>query len=1529
MNSNDSQPKILSRNLFPVVGIGASAGGLDAFKKLIKAIPEDSGMAYVLVQHLHPSYESILPEILQKITSIPVMEIMDDMKVEPDHIYIIPSNKILVANDGVLQLSPRPEKSKTERVALPIDIFFKSLAEVHQAHAIGVVLSGTASDGTLGLKAIKDQGGITFAQDEASAEYDGMPNNAVAAGVVDFILEPKDIPKKLLEIKAQIIHSDEELAHLPSEEEESFKQILSLMRIRKNTDFTYYKQTTIRRRILRRMALNKNKEAVEYLSFLRENKIEQDALYQDLLIPVTEFFRDAKVFDNLCQTVFPQIVANKQPNEAIRIWVTACSTGQEAYSIAICLRQYLGDHIEKFQIFATDISEPAIARARRGVYSEIELAGVSEKQLQEFFIKTSDGYQLIKTIRDACVFATHNFVKDPPFGRMDFISCRNVLIYMDPYLQKKALITFHYALNPKGFLLLGKSETSSGVPDLFIPVTKVDKLFTRKDAPGKMMHVASQRSEALMNYHNSGASTEAVRTDFQKTADDIMLSKYTPAGVVINEDMDIVHFRGATSDYLEQFPGKPSHNLLKMARQGLAFELRNIIHKAKKENKAIVKENIPISLNQQQRFISIEAVPLPNLADPHYLILFHDNNNHNQGAAGKKIRTDKTKKDDKDLLIDQLEKELAQAREDMRSITEDQEAANEELQSANEELLSGSEELQSLNEELETSKEELQSSNEELTVVNHEVISLNLQITSSRDYAEAIIATIREPLIVLDKKLRVRSANTSYYKLFKIDKSETVGKLIFNLGNNEWDIPALRDLLEKILPEKSMLEDMEISHSFSHLGERTMLLNAREIINDIDTEKFILLAIEDITEKATAIKKIEDSNKRYISILMNSPFGFSIMKGKDMVVTMANDRMKDFWGKGKNVEGIPLLRLLPEFKSQPFPGMIASVYDTGEHINANEILVRINEDGKMVEKYFDISFQPHRETDNRITGVITKAYEVTEQVCARQNIEESEKRFRNLVEKTTTPICILKGKDMILEIANDAVFKLWKVSNEAIGKPFLDIVPEMKDQPFMGWLQDVYKNGVTHYGQEELAYFILPNGEKQIFYFNFVYQPYKENDGSISGVMLQATDVTEQVKARKSMEMQAEMVKDLLMTAPGFICTLNGPDHVYDIVNERYQKIFGKRKLKGLPVMKALPELKGQGVDTLLDEVYTTGKPYVGIDIPITLAREENQVPEVGYFNFSYQPVYDENKNINSILVFGYEVTEQVLAKNSVLDIQHKISDLLEEKVKLRTEELNISNEELLHKNDQLIKSNHELESFSYISSHDLQEPLRKIQTFANLILDKEYAVLSKEGKDYFNRMHGAALRMQTLIQDLLAYSLANVTDRKFEKINLSKLVDDVKKELFEIIHEKNPVIIADNLEIVNINRFQIRQVISNLITNSIKFSKPGIAPEIIIKTEIASADKLQKLNPDLQAGSLIANKKYCHISFQDNGIGFEPQYKHRIFDVFQRLQSKEEYPGTGIGLAIVKKIIENHNGCITASGEIGKGATFDIYIPA
>lgn len=982
-----------SDSSFPVVGIGASAGGLDAFKKLLKEIPVNSGSAYVLVQHLDPTHKSLLADLLQKVTALPVLQIDDKIVVEPDHIYIIPINKMLVDKEGVLQLRPRPGKGKPH---LPIDLFFTSLAEAHGAKAIGIVLSGTGSDGTLGLKAIKDYGGITFAQKQDTAEYVEMPKRAIQANVADFILPPEEMPAKLLEI-TKTMHGDSQ------QEVGIFNQIISLLRVRKGTDFTYYKQTTVYRRILRRMAILKFEEPSLYLKHLRENKKEQDALYQDLLIPVTNFFRDADAFENLSKLVFPKVAKSKSEHDAVRIWVAGCSTGEEAYSIAICMKEFFAGAKTRVQIFATDISEPAIAKARAGVYSKQDMEGISTRRLQEFFTKTNGSYTVCKEIRDMCVFALHNFLNDPPFHKIDLISCRNVLIYMEQYLQKKALTTFHYSLNPKGFLFLGKSERSNSSPDLFISTGNHDKLFIRQDVPGRLVPLTGRRIEEKLIGKAANHKQENARMDFQKEADDLMFRKYTPPGVVVNEALDIMHYNGNTSPYLEQAPGKPTHNLLKLAKAELGFELRSLLHKAKKnyssgssENPSFTKDSIPVNVNGNTLVIGLEVIALPNTVDSYYLILFHSQSVRQ--AAPAKPRKGTPTKNDYDLRIEQLERELRQTREDLRSITEDQEAYNEELQSANEELQSGSEELQSLNEELETSKEELESTNEELSVVNQEMISMNEQITAERNYSEAVIATIREPLLVLSKNLHVKSANDSFYEKFRANEQETEGQLIFDLGKRQWNIPEFRTLLESILPAKSSFSGFEVNYNFPDIGPRVLLLNAREIIRESKDEKLILLAIEDITEQKELIRLVEESEKRFRNMLMQSPVAFSILKGEDMVVEVANNAVKELWGKGDDIEGKKLTDILPEIRDQGFAELLQSVYSTGEPYFGHESKVRLQRKGGWENVYFNFVYQPYREADGTLSGVAIIATEVTSQAEFNHQIREKAEEFRQLTE---------------------------------------------------------------------------------------------------------------------------------------------------------------------------------------------------------------------------------------------------------------------------------------------------------------------------------------------------------------------------------------------------------------------------------------------------------------------------------------------------------------------------------------------------
>lgn len=844
---------------FPVIGIGASAGGLDAFKKLIKAIPEKSGMAYVFVQHLLPNHGSVLTEILERETSTPVHEITDSIPLAPDHIYIIPSNKILTAVDGVLKLHERDKKV----LQMPIDIFFTSLADVYGNNANGVVLSGTASDGTAGLKAIKENGGITVAQEPSSAAFPAMPENAIHSGMVDFILPPEEIPGRLLQVINYYNHHSPQKEDLDVGKEDArlLHQITMLIHQFNGIDFSYYKKNTLLRRIARRMAINKISLLEDYYTFLQGNKKEMENLFRDLLITVTSFFRDKTVFAEIGNSVLPEIIHKRSAGDPIRVWIAGCASGEEAYSIAICLEEVFNKRLNTppIQIFASDISEDSIRKARSGIYSAAEIQGISEDRLKKYFVKTDGSYEIIKTIREKCIFAVHNFLTDPPFAKMDLISCRNVLIYMDVVLQRRALATFHYALKPKGFMILGKSETTGPVSELFTTYNKSEKIYRGKNLPGKFRPMVTQSNSR--NYVPQKRSNDSLvednrttaRLDFRKNAESILLAEYTPAAVVVNEHLDIVYIHGKIAPYLQPSSGTPTFNVLKMAHEGLAFELRNAIHKAKTGNKTVLKDAIKIKENGGQQSVSIEVVALKPADEPHYLILFRNG----ESPVSNSAPADYPASQEKQERIAALEKELQQVRHDMREITEEQESANEELQSANEELQSSNEEMQSLNEELETSQEELQSTNEELLVVNQELLDNQQQLNTAKHFSESVVETIREPLLVINKASCIVSANAAYYKVFKTSEQESIGKYLFDVGGGQWDNTKLRRLLENNITEKIKIEDFEIENDFQRIGRRTMLLNSRYIVNHYGKEELILLAIEDITERKNAEQKMK------------------------------------------------------------------------------------------------------------------------------------------------------------------------------------------------------------------------------------------------------------------------------------------------------------------------------------------------------------------------------------------------------------------------------------------------------------------------------------------------------------------------------------------------------------------------------------------------------------------------------------------------------------------------------------------------
>jgi two-component system CheB/CheR fusion protein len=947
-----------------VVGIGASAGGLEAFEQFFTNLPPDTGLAFVLIQHLDPTHKSILTDLIKKYTTMEVMEVRDGTQTQPNCVYVIPPNKDMAILNGALYLM---EPSAPRGLRQPIDFFFRSLAEDLKERAIGIVLSGTGSEGTLGLRAIKGEDGMVMAQDPGTAKYDGMPRSAIATGLVDYILPPDKMPEHLI---AYVTHAPvykPPAGAEPAEEGNIIQKILVLVRSRTHHDFTHYKKNTIIRRIERRMAVHQISKKQDYLRFLQEDALEVKTLFKELLIGVTNFFRDPEAFVELRRKALPKTFASNSHH--IRVWVPACSTGEEAYSIAMLLQEYATEKKTDcvVQIFGTDIDEEAIEKARIGIYPLSIAADVTPERLERFFVKEENHqFRVKKELREMIVFAVQNVISDPPFSKLDLISCRNLLIYMDTELQRRLIHLFHYALKPNGFLFLGTSESVGPYSELYSTVDRKWKLYQRRDV-GVMLPHPEVHFHGTAELPTTAPDIKLTKTTFRELAERALLENYSAAGVVIDEKYDIVYFYGSTAKYLTPAPGEASLNLLKMAREDLRFELANCVRRAHTENKPVLHPGLRVKTETGYQAVNLAVRPVPAPSNRRLLLVLFEE------ASPLKVRKEAEElpsmqgETDIQGRIRELEQELASAKEYLQTTIEELETSNEELKSTNEELQSANEELQSTNEELETSKEEQQSVNEELVTVNSELqqkiellskvnddmnnllastqvgtifldLEMNVQrftpavteiinlipsdvgrplahIASNLNYehlldsarevldslipktvevqtkdgrwylmriqpyrttenviegvvvtfvditqqkrmqsklneaaqCENIINTTHESFLLLDGSLKVIMANHAFYRTFRVKPTETVGRWLYDLGNRQWDIPELRELLEKVIPERGQIENYEVEHDFETIGRRKMFLNARQAEQPDEDRKLIFLAIKDVT----------------------------------------------------------------------------------------------------------------------------------------------------------------------------------------------------------------------------------------------------------------------------------------------------------------------------------------------------------------------------------------------------------------------------------------------------------------------------------------------------------------------------------------------------------------------------------------------------------------------------------------------------------------------------------------------------------
>ncbi|CAB3749120.1 chemotaxis protein CheB [Paraburkholderia humisilvae] len=1087
----------------PVVGIGASAGGLDALNKLLGHLPADTGMAFVVIQHLDPQHKSRLRDLLGEVTPMPVLEARDGLPVEPDHVYVIVPNTTLAIADGVCRVSPRGD---ARGVHLPVDHFLKSLAEDCQARAIGVILSGTGTDGTLGVEEIKAAGGITLAQDEQSAAHTGMPLNAIRSGCIDMVLPPADMARELARIGRHPYVASSRAAQAETEtetetdtdtiaEDRDYREILSRLQVAFKVDFGSYRDTTVKRRMTRRMVLHSLGSLADYAARLKDDRTELEALYHDILINVTSFFRDPDAFDGIRQHVLPAIMKHKDPGTPLRIWVPGCSTGQEAYSLAIVVTEFLeatqGAPLP-VQIFATDLSDTlSLQQARQGLYPGSIEAEMSTGRLNRFFSREDSHYRVSPSLRDMIVFARQNVAADPPYSRVDLISCRNLLIYLSPSLQKRVIPTFHYALNPGGFLVLGASETVGSFSTLFAAVDPPNRIYAKKaTATRSYPHFHAERT--VVDPGRSAAPAPAMSvTDWQREADRVALARYAPPGVLVNENLEILQFRGQTGPFLAPAPGEPSHNLLKMAREGLFVGLRAALAESQQQGVPVHRQGVRVRGEATERQIDLHVIPvkLPNWPERCYLISFAEPA-HSDGPVPSASPSGAIAKLPGDEL-ELLRQELASTREYLQSVIEQQDAANEELKAGNEEVLSSNEELQSTNEELESAKEELQSLNEELTTVNEqlqvrnaELVRLNDDMTNllgsvnvpivvfgsdlcirrftapatkllhlrasdvgrpashlrlpvptagleallrevietvqmrehevqdeaghwyafrvlpyrtadnridgamlalediqgaklaqtalrdARDYAQAIIETARDPLLVLDSELRVQLASRAFYRTFRQRPSDTVGHRLFELGNGQWDTPELHALLAQVLTESKPFEDYEVKASFEHIGRRIMLLNARRILRNNEETGLILLALEDVTDRA----RVGEVQARLAEIVECSDDGI-ISTTLDDIITTWNAGAEHIFGlRAAEAIGTPLARVLPLAQEYGDADVQARM-QRGERIAHAETMI-IGGEGRPV--HLSVAMSPLRNADGVVIGISRVARDISE-----------------------------------------------------------------------------------------------------------------------------------------------------------------------------------------------------------------------------------------------------------------------------------------------------------------------------------------------------------------------------------------------------------------------------------------------------------------------------------------------------------------------------------------------------------------------